>query len=393
MGRNPDHVAAFLAGWAGRSDVFARGGEEFGRNIRTYYEKARRESLYLTYAIVPPQIDRGKPAHGQVDPHLYAGVVGERDGGIVIRGAQQLATGAVLADALVLSNIQPLPEGDEDQAISVAIPMNAPGVKIYTRRGYAAASTSAFDYPLSTRFDETDSLMVFDDVFVPWEHVFVYRNREVCLAQWTETPAHLLGNHQAQVRLSTKLDFLMGLADRVAQLSGNGVAPPVRGMLGEMAALVSTVHGLVHGQEANASIDEQGVAWPGNEECFALMTLQSEIYPRLIHSMRDLCGGGLVQLPSSVEDFRNPEAAADLDRYMSTPSYAATERVKILKLAWDLIGSEFGSRHHQYELFYVGAPFIVRQRMSANYDFSRGAKLVDEALSAYDLDGLGTSSG
>src|SRR5699024_3592655 len=141
------------------------GGEQFKRNIQAFYNKARSESLYLTYAIVPPQIDRSKPAHLQAETHLYAGAADELDSGIIIRGAQQLGTGAVLADYIILSNIQPLPEGDEAQAISVAIPLNAPGVKVYARRSYAAANASVFDYPLSTRFDETDALMAFDDVF------------------------------------------------------------------------------------------------------------------------------------------------------------------------------------------------------------------------------------
>jgi 4-hydroxyphenylacetate 3-monooxygenase len=388
MGRNPDHVASFLAAWAARSDVFARGGKEFAENIVRFYEYVRDNDLYVSYAIVPPQIDRSKPAHQQADPHLYAGVVAERDGGIVIKGAQMLATGAALSDYVILSNIQPLRPGDENYAINVAVPIGANGVKVYSRRSYARAANSVFDYPLSSQFDETDALMVFDDVFVPWEHVFVYRNTEVCAAQWTQTPAHLLGNHQAQIRLSSKLEFLVGLAHRITDMTGNLAAPPVRGALAEMAALATTVSGLVLAQEQNCTIDEFGIAWPGMEECFALMTLQSELYPRLLNMMRDLCGGGMIQLPSSVEDYANPEMAADLERYVSSPGYTSQERVKLFKLAWDLVGSEFASRHHQYEMFYVGAPFIVRQRMFATFDFSRGAALVDDALSRYDLSGL-----
>jgi 4-hydroxyphenylacetate 3-monooxygenase len=384
MGRNPDHVAAFLAAWAARADVFARGGQEFADNIVRFYEHVRDNDLYATYAIVPPQIDRSKPAHQQADPHLYAGVVAERDGGIVVKGAQMLATGAALSDYVILGNIQPLRPGDENHAICVAIPIGAPGVKVYSRRSYASAANSVFDYPLSTQFDETDALMVFDNVFVPWEHVFVYRDIDVSSAIWTQTPAHLLGNHQAQIRLSSKLDFLLGLAHRIAEMTGNLAAPPVRGVLGEMAALTRTVSGLVLAQEQNCRIDEFGVAWPGVEECFALMTLQSELYPRLLQMMRDLCGGGMIQLPSSVEDYANPEMAADLEKYVSSPGHTSRERVKLFKLAWDLVGSEFGSRHHQYEMFYVGAPFIVRQRTFATFDFGPGRAMVEAALAGYD---------
>ncbi|MGW5383616.1 4-hydroxyphenylacetate 3-hydroxylase family protein [Nocardia sp. NPDC003963] len=386
LGRNPDHVAAFFAGWAGRRDVFARANESYADNLVRFYEHLRDEDLYAVYAIVPPQIDRSKPAHQQADPHLYAGVTGETDGGIRVSGAQMLATGAALADYIVLSNIAPQRPGDEDQAINVAIPVGASGVKIYSRRPYATGATSVFDYPLSTRFDETDALVVLDDVFVPWEHVFVLRDREICAAQWTETPAHVLGNHQAQVRLATKLDFAVGLAHRIAEATGNLAAPPVRGALGEMAAHAGIVSGLLAAQERNCEIDDEGIAWPGREECFAVMTLQSELYPKVMHMLRDLCGGGLIQLPSAAADFAHPEMQADLERYIGGPDETAEERVKLLKLAWDLVGSEFGGRHHQYEMFYVGAPFVVRQRMYGVYDFDRRRSLVDTVLAGYDLD-------
>lgn len=385
LGRSPDHVAGFLAGWAGGREVFARGGEQFAENIVRFYEDARDNDWYVSYVIAPPQIDRSKPAHQQEDPHLYAGVKQERDDGIVIAGAQMLGTGAVLSDYVLLSCIVPLKPGDENYAISVAIPVGAPGVKVYSRRSYAAAANSVFDYPLSSRFDETDSLLVFDDVFVPWERVFVYRNLEVVSAQWYQTAAHLLGNNQAQIRFATKLDFLTGMALRVARMNGSAALPPVKGAVGEIAAHAAMVRGLVFAQEQNCRIDAAGVAWPGPAECFANMTLQSQIYPSLLNMVRDLCGGGLIQLPSSAADYANPDIAKDLERYVQSPGMPSRERVKLLKLVWDMVGSEFASRHHQYEMFYAGAPFLVKQRMFDVFDFASADRLVDAALAGYDL--------
>ncbi|HWD03791.1 MAG TPA: 4-hydroxyphenylacetate 3-hydroxylase N-terminal domain-containing protein [Amycolatopsis sp.] len=387
MGRGPEHVAGFLAGWAGRSDIFAAGGQRFADNVTKFYEYVRDNDLYCSYAIVPPQIDRSKPAHQQADPHLYAGVKEEREDGIVIAGAQMLGTGAAISDYLVLSCIVPLQPGDEDQAISVAVRIAAEGLKIYSRRSYAEAATSVYDYPLASRFDETDSLIVFDDVFVPWEHVFVFRDRQITSDQWSRTPAHLLGNNQAQIRFSVKLDLLAGLALRVTRMNGSDKFPPVRGVLGELAAHAAMVSGLVYAQEQNCELDEKGVAWPGREECYATMTLQSDFYPKLLHLVRDLVGGGVIQLPSSAADFANPEARADFERYVQSPGNPTVERVKLLKLVWDLIGSEFASRHQQYEMFYAGAPFLVKSRMSQIYDFTRAEALVAGALAGYDLDG------
>lgn len=387
MGRTPEHVAGFFAGFAGNAELFAQGGKEFAENLVNFYEWARDNDQYITYVIAPPQIDRSKPAHQQADPTLYAGVKEERDGGIVVAGAQMLGTGAALSDWVLLSNIVPLGPGDENYAISVVIPIGAEGVRVHSRRSYASGATSHFDYPLSTRFDETDSLLVFDDVFVPWEHVFVYRNLELARDQWWKTPAHVLGNNQAQIRFSTKLDFLLGVMRAVADMNGTVKAPPVQGVLGEAAAYATMVHGMVAAQEANAHIDEHGVAWPGVAEVHALSTLAIDFYPKLVQMARELCGGGVIQLPSSRDDFGNPEIAADIERFIQSPGVPAQDRVRLMKLAWDLLGSEFASRHHQYELFYAGAPHLVRGRMFRHFDFERGAGLVERGLSGYDLEG------
>ena len=139
MGRSPDHVAGFFTGYAAVPQVFAAGGQKFADNVVAFYERMRDEHLYLSYAIVPPQIDRSKPAHKQSDPTLYAGVVKERDDGIVIAGAQQVATGGVLSDWIHLSCIHPLQPGDENYANCVAVPINAPGVKLYPAPAVCAA--------------------------------------------------------------------------------------------------------------------------------------------------------------------------------------------------------------------------------------------------------------
>lgn len=391
MGRTPDHVAGFFAGFAGAPSVFARAPREFYENAVRFHAKMRDEDLYVAYTIVPPQIDRSKPAHQQSDPTLYAGVTREVDGGIIVKGAQMLGTGAALADYIHLSCIVPLRPGDENYAISCAVKVNAPGVKIYSRRSYAEAAPSIFDYPLASRFDETDALVVYEDVFVPWEHVFVYRDVAMTRAHFFETAAHALGNNQAQVRFAVKLKFLAGLARRIAAMNGSDTLPPVQGALGQIAGIAATVEGLVIAQEALCTIDADGVARPGMQELYANMVVQGDVYNQLLQLIRDLCGGGLIQLPSSVEDFRNPEIARDLERYVTSPGVDAESRTKLMKLAWDAIGSEFAGRHAQYEMFYAGAPFITKTHMFRHYDFEGATRLVQAALDGYDTNGRVTA--
>jgi len=378
MGRTPDHVASFFCGYAAVPQVLAAGGQRFADNVVAFYEFMRDNHIYASYAIVPPQIDRSKPAHKQSDPTLYAGVVKERDDGIVISGAQQLATGGPLSDYIHLSCIHPLQPGDENYANCVAVPVGAEGVRLYPRRPFSRAG-SAFDYPLSSRFDESDAYVVFDNVFVPWERVFIYRNVELSRDQWFKTPSHSYGNHQAQVRYVTKLRFMTGLAQRMNEMTGNAAQPPVQIMMGELAALATVYESMLLSHETAAPVRD-GVLWPSVVILYSAMALQSELNGRMLETIRELAGGAFITLPSSEADFGNPAVAADIERYMRSASSDAKSRVALMRLIWDFIGSEFGSRHQQYEKFYGGASFLVKQNVYRNYDFKRATALVDSAL-------------
>jgi 4-hydroxyphenylacetate 3-monooxygenase len=379
MGRTPDHVAGFFSGFAAVPSVFAAAGQQFADNLVAFYEQIRDRHLYLSYAIVTPQIDRSKPAHKQSDPTLYAGVVKERDDGIVISGCQQLATGGPLSDWLYLSCIQPLPPGDENYANGVAVPINAPGLRLYPRRPFALHASNAVDYPLSSRFDESDCTVVFDNVFVPWEHVFIYRNIDICRDQWRMTPSHLYGNHQAQTRYVTKLRFMIGLAKRMNELTGNEAHQAVQIVMGELAAIVSIYESMLQAHEVTGTV-EQGVYWPSRTTLYGVMALQSELNGRMLEIIRELAGSAMITLPSSFADFDNPEMARDIERYMRSGSADARTRMALLRLLWDFLGSEFGSRHQQYEKFYGGASFLVKQNVLRNFDFKRATALVDKAL-------------
>ena len=384
MGRTPDHVASLLSAFAGASHVFARGGESFGQNVLAFYERARREDLYLAYVIVPPQVDRSKPAHQQPEPFLYAGVVREEDGGIVVRGAQMIGTSAVMADYVLLTYIVPLAPGDEDYAISCVVPINASGLRIYPRRPYSTTATSRYDYPLSTRFDEVDSLLVFDDVFVPWEHVFVYRDVGLTKAQFFETGGHLLANFQALVRFAVKLRFAAGLASRLAELHGLLSLPPVQAQLGgDIASICTTMEALLLASEAACEIRD-GMARPNAKFLYTGMSVQRQSVVDLMRGLRELAGGSFIAVPSSAKSFAGA-GAADVRRYYRSVSASAEERVKLLKLLWDFVGTEFAGRQLQYEMFYSAPQHVADTRIFHSYSWADGRELVDRCLAAYEL--------
>ncbi len=379
-GAFPRSRRRFLCRFAARPDVFARGGQTFADNVVRFYEHLRATHSYVTYAIVPPQIDRSKPANEQADPTLYAGVTRETEDGIYISGAQQLATGAVFSDYIHLSCIHPLRPGEENYAISVAIPTASKGVKLYVRKPYVINVADQNEYPLTARFDESDSFVVFEDVFVPWEHVFAYKNLDVTFQQWWQTPAHLYGNLQAQARYATKLRFLSGLAKRMNEVTGHDKNPPLMVTMGELASYVSIVDTMLKAQEAVAEFDDKGVLWPSKTALYSVMALQSEINPKLVDMVREMTGAGMLTLPSSDRDVAVPEFMVDIERYYVSGTTSARDRIALMRLAWDFIGSEFGNRHQQYEKFYGGASHLVKMNVFRNFDFKRATSLVDSAL-------------
>ncbi|HLI35852.1 MAG TPA: 4-hydroxyphenylacetate 3-hydroxylase N-terminal domain-containing protein [Streptosporangiaceae bacterium] len=387
VGRAPDHVAGFLAGFASNPAVFDRENRKLGANVTRWYRRLLDESLFLSYVIIPPQVSRDVTAHGWDGEYLQAGVVEERGDGILVRGSQMLGTAAAVSDYLFVSCIKPLTPEDTDYAVSFVVPVSAPGLKIYCRRPYATGQPSGFDYPLSTRYDETDALVVFDDVAVPWEDVFICRDVAGVREQFFGTPAHVLGNHQAQIRLISKLKFILGVARRICAVNQIDTIPSVTEKLGELASLASAVEACAVAAEATAAPDGQGVFRPNPRFLYGAMGLQAEIYPRVLHLLRELAGGGLIQLPSSYRELTAEETRADMERYIRSPGVPAQERVKLFKLAWDAVGSEFAGRHHQYEMFYAGAPFVAKGYAYRNYDFTESLAMVEKFLSGYDLPG------
>jgi 4-hydroxyphenylacetate 3-monooxygenase len=388
VGRSPDHVGTFFAAFGAHPEVFDNAERDFAGNIRRYYERILRENLYVSYAIIPPQVSRATTASGWEGDFLQVGVVKETEEGLIVRGSQMLATGGAIADEVFVTCIKPLGPDDVDFAISFALPSATDGLKFLCRRPFAPAATSEFDYPLTSHYDEPDALVIFEDVLVPWDRIFIDRNVETLRRQFFETGAHALGNWQAQTRFTTKLQFIAAVARKVTQVNGTDKIPGVQEKLGELAALVSSVESALIAAEYTAEPDSSGMLVPGKRALYGVMGLQSETYPRVIAILRDLVGGGVLQLPSSIVDMKSPVTAPDVERYIASPGVTSEERIKLFRLAWDIIGSEFAGRHQQYELFYAGAPFVVKGVYTyRNYGYEAQVAELDEFLASYGVDG------
>lgn len=384
LGRSPDHVASCISGMYMGLDLFERHGGARAAAVRDYYEYARDNDLYLTYVIISPQADRGRSAGEQADEFLVAGVCDEDREGITIRGAKMLGTACPLANEVFVGAIQPLKPGEEKYSVSAVVPLNARGLTILSRKSYEAHAPSTFDNPLSSSFDENDAVLYFDEVKVPWERVFVHNDVQMAQAQWHAIPTHVYQNYQCQIRLMVKLRFLLGLARKIAETNGIAAFPQVRETLGQLAAEAGMVEGLLVGMEASGWYYGKYYV-PNKRLLYSAMVLTQQLYPRFVTTLRELSGGGMIMLPSSTADFANPETAACIERTQRSPATDSLGRVKLFKLAWDAVGSEFGSRHQQYEMFYAGATMVTRGHAFRTCDWDRAVALVDNFLASYDL--------
>jgi 4-hydroxyphenylacetate 3-monooxygenase len=383
MGRTPDHVACVLTAFSGWRHLFDEAGARYGDNVVRFYTRARDEDLYVTYAIVPPQVDRSRPAHRHPEPFLHPGVVRETAGGIVVRGAHAIATSATMADWLFVSYITPLVPGDEDYAISLVMPMNAEGLRLYPRRPFASLATSVFDYPLSSRFDEVDTTVVFNDVVVPWEQVFIYKNVDLVNAQFHDSPSHTTANFQALVRFGVKLEFMAGLAARLAEIQGADGDAAVQATLGgDIASLCAAFDALVKAAERDPLVS-RGYARPHPQYIYAGMGLQRRLIVDMLRTLRELAGGAFQTVPSSEAAFTSAETRADTERYYQAAAIGARDRIKLVKLIWDFVGTEFGGRQLQYEMFYSASQPVVNRRMFRSYDWTAAKRMVDRCLSEY----------
>jgi 4-hydroxyphenylacetate 3-monooxygenase len=383
MGRSPDHVASTLAAMFMGQEVYSRHRGGRAETVRDYYAYARDNDLYVSYVIIDPQGDRSKGTDEGANAGVAVAIVDEDSAGITVRGAKMLGTGAVLSNEVMVTTLRPLRPDESRYAFTAVVPIGSKGVQLLSRRSYEEAATSTFDYPLASRYDENDALLYFDDCKIPWDRIFVHRDPAAQLAQWHETPAHSYQNYQSTIRLMVKLQFLLALARRIAETIGTTAFPSVQQTLGELAADAAMIQAFVFSMEAKGSFYGPYFV-PDRGLLYAAQVQAQRLYPRMVATIRELAGGGVLMLPSSAADFANPAIARVIGATQRAATGSGMDRVKLMKLAWDALGSEFGSRHVQYEMFYSGPRTTTAGMAHRNCDWASAAALLDTVLGSYE---------
>jgi len=385
FGRSPDHVASFVTGMAMKPDALAPPYGN-GDNLVAYYRHIRDDDVYVVYAVLPPQAARNPEFYQRQNlPIPTLSVVREEDDGVVISGMKMLATGAVFANEIWIGNVLPLAPDQRKQAITCAIPCNAKGLTLWSRKSFEREARNEFDSPLAYRYDETDSMIMCDTVKVPWERVFVNDDAILSREIYIKTPSHGYGNHQSNVRFWSKMRLLLGLCSEIAHATGAAEVPAVREVLGKMSAVEGAIAGMVNGQ-INAY-----ESWPTGWACFnrrmmyAALEWATQNHSSFIEVLRELCGGGVFQMPADITVMHDKALASQFQAYFQTPQLDAVRRMKLFKLAWDMVGSEFAGRHLQYEKFYAGASFIVRNHAFRETPWDEFHRIVDDLMAGYDV--------
>lgn len=354
MGRVPDYISRAVTGYAAGAPFLAEADKRFGANAVRYYEYLRENDLCLTHTLIPPQANRAASSAKQADPFLAARVKEETDAGIVIRGCRMLATLPISDELMVFpSTLLKSPEEDAPYAFGFSIPNDTPGLRFICRES-VDYGRSHFDHPLGSRFEEMDAVVVFDDVRVPWENVFLYRDITRCNQAYARTGAVVHMTHQVIVKNIAKTEFLLGLAHLLVTTIGVEVFQHIQEKLAEIWVNLETMRAFLRAAEADAALDEWGVMRPAWDPLDAGRNLFPRLYPRMVEIIQQIGASGLVAMPVE-RDLKGP-LVQDIKKYYQAARADAFERIPLFRLAWDACLSAFASRQVIYERFFFGDP-------------------------------------
>lgn len=389
MGRTPDYKASLMNTLGANADYYG----VFADNARHWYRRAQDAVLFMNHALANPPVDRSRPPGEARD--VYVHVEKETDAGIYLSGAKVVATSAAFTHYTFINHHGATAASDRSLSVMFFTAMDAPGVKLFCRNSYeqqARATGTPFDFPLASRFDENDAILVLDHVFVPWENVLVHGDRGLP-ADFPTASGFLQGtSFHGCTRFAVKLDFLAGLLSKALHVTSGDAFRGNQVMLGEVIAYRHLFWSLSNTMATDPDPWVGGAVLPNQQAGLAYRAFAPDAYGRIKEIVHKIVASALIYLPSSSRDFDNP----DIDRYLSrfvrgSNGIGYRERIKVMKLLWDAVGSEFAGRHELYERNYAGNHEEIKlglQAMArADGSLADMTGLVDRCLADYDETG------
>jgi 4-hydroxyphenylacetate 3-monooxygenase len=376
LGRTPDYVNMAVTATRQFARIYGERDKRFTENAIAYHEYVRERDLCITHTFGHPQVNRGVGVGELPDPYVALGIVEATGDGVIVKGCRLLATLAPFSDELFAPAYRPLRlnAGEEMYCIGFAIPVNTRGLKFICRESYDLGR-SLYDYPLSGQFDEMDCLAVFDDVLIPWERVFTFQDIELNNRNLQRAPTWRQFVQQVAVKNIAKVEFILGLVHEIAEAIGITGFSHVQEKIAEVIDTLETLRAYLRASEADAGpIEGAEGLWPAAEPLAAMRIWFTEAYPRVIWIVEQLSASGLMLTPTEA-DVSGPLADA-IARYYQGATLNAADRIRLFRLAWDLVGTQFGSRQALYERFSIGDIVRLRQTRYATYDYTRAKEAV-----------------
>ncbi|MBO0994091.1 4-hydroxyphenylacetate 3-monooxygenase, oxygenase component [Bacillus sp. SD088] len=379
LGRSPDYVNTGMMVLAAAHQLFGAKDKKLGEHILQNYESAMDQDLTFTHTFINPQVNRSISylEDSDSEANIAAKVIGENSEGIIIQGARLLATQGGITDEILV-----LPAGGnfiEDAYIyGFTVPSNAQGLKFICRESFVNDEGSSFNYPLGSRFEEMDSIVVFDHVLVPWEKVFLYKDINIAHRFFSEANFNTMLLFQAVVRMIVKTEFILGLAESVVEAINIGEYQHIQDKMSEIIAALEIMKGLHLSSQVNAELDEWGTMIPDAKPLQVAIHYYPRVYPRLVEILQLLGGSGLILLPAE-KSFESP-IRKYIDTYLQGSNSTAEDRVRLFRLVWDLCMSAFGTRQTHYERFFFGDPVRLAMGLYNGYPKNEYMKRVGTFL-------------
>lgn len=356
ISRVPDFMANVVVGLYDFRDELGKIDPQFAANAEAYYLRCREHDIALTHGLGDPQVDRSVTPMQR--PELGLKVVHRDDSGIVVRGAKQIATLAPYAhDVLIYLSPANYLREDPSYVCWFGATLDTPDLKILCRRSYNGPP-----HTLGSRFDEQDALLVFDDVYIPTERVFLLDDAPTAVKGFHAINRWSL--YTGQIRFQHRLRVLLGVASLLAKAIGVDKFREVSAMLGELAAMVSVVDLALKAITADPAPTAGGLLAPGPTA--ALDSIAGQFSTRASAIVRQIGASGLIMQPAE-GDLGATELREALDLYMGGRDTTVEDKSRLFRLAGDLVIDRFGMRHELYEAWNRGDPSRVRTALYTTF--------------------------
>jgi 4-hydroxyphenylacetate 3-monooxygenase len=357
-------------------DVLNEVDPRFSANIRRHIQAVLESDPFHVSANTDPKGDRSKSPQEQ-DPDMLLHVVKETDAGIIVRGAKYETAAAYANQAFTKPTIANWGNAAlSEYAVGFVCDLGSPNLKFICRTGFAGRSAAA-DYPLANKFDEVDALVIFDDVFIPWENVLFYRHTRA--AMFIRETLHRYSAF-AFVQRNLKLaDMLIGAALFNVRQTGLDKQQAVQEKLAQLAVYREGINAHLTAAIALGQRSPAGLLMPNQSLLFSGRVLACSQLHEMMHIARELCGGQICVTPDKAS-FDSPQTKPWLDKfYTVNDRWAAEDRRKLLAFARDMLNSDYAGHRLTFQLFAQSPPFAHLAAVSRNFDWDGSLQFVRKA--------------